>query len=260
MTDVGAHPSPHQRGRRDRIALMASVVGPLAVAAALIPWRETASRTDAALVLVLVVVAVAANGYRLAGLLAALSAAVWFDFFLTRPYQRLAITDPADIRTTVLLLLVGLSVTEIAVWGRRQHAELDRREGYEAGIRDAAGSLAAEASPTATIDAISVQLTQLLHLTSCRFDFGTGILGGRQARLRLDGEVESGGAVVDVERVGLPTDQEIELLVTNGRRYQGRFLMTAGPDARPSLAQRLVAVALAERAGAVLVASSATDR
>ena len=33
-------------------------------------------------------VAVAANGYRLAGVLAALSAAVWFDFFLTQPYQR----------------------------------------------------------------------------------------------------------------------------------------------------------------------------
>jgi K+-sensing histidine kinase KdpD len=42
---------------------------------------------DAALVLVVVIVAVAANGHRLAGLLAALSAAAWFDFFLTAPHR-----------------------------------------------------------------------------------------------------------------------------------------------------------------------------
>ena len=35
--------------------------------------------------MILVVVAVAANGYGLAGILAAISAAAWFDFFLTRP-------------------------------------------------------------------------------------------------------------------------------------------------------------------------------
>ncbi len=258
--EVGSSPSAHGRERRDRIALVASVLAPLVVAVALVPWRGTVSRTDAALVLVLVVVAVAANGYRLAGLLAALSAAVWFDFFLTRPYQRVTITDPADIRTTVLLLLVGLSVTEIAVWGRRQHAELDRREGYEAGIRDAARSLAAETSPTATIDAITAQLTQLLHLQSCRFDYGTGIVGGRHARLGADGEVEIGGTIVDVDHLGLPSDQEIELLVANGASYRGRFLMTAAPGSHPSLAQRLVAVALAERTGAALIGNPSPER
>jgi K+-sensing histidine kinase KdpD len=50
-----------------------------------VPFRASFPNTDAALALLLVVVAVAANGYRLAGYLAALAAAVWFDFFLTRP-------------------------------------------------------------------------------------------------------------------------------------------------------------------------------
>jgi K+-sensing histidine kinase KdpD len=45
-----------------------------------------------ALVMILVVVAVAANGYRLAGYLAALSVAGWFDFFLTQPYETFSIT------------------------------------------------------------------------------------------------------------------------------------------------------------------------
>ena len=97
-----------QLGRltRDRVALVAAAAGPLAVAATLTPWRGSPMRTDAALVLVLVVVAVAADGYRIAGLIAAVSAGVWFDVLLTKPYGRLTITDPADVRTTVLLLLV----------------------------------------------------------------------------------------------------------------------------------------------------------
>lgn len=52
-----------QRDRltRDRVALAAALASPLLVAAAPTPWRGSPMRTDAALVLVLVVVAVAAN-------------------------------------------------------------------------------------------------------------------------------------------------------------------------------------------------------
>jgi K+-sensing histidine kinase KdpD len=53
-------------------------------------------------VLVLWVVAAASTGVRLAGVLAALSSAVWFDFFLTAPYLTFVIIDRADIETTVL--------------------------------------------------------------------------------------------------------------------------------------------------------------
>ena len=54
--------------------------------------------------------------------MAALSSAVWFDFFLTEPYNRLTISDQADIETAALLVLVGIAVTEVALWGRRQQA------------------------------------------------------------------------------------------------------------------------------------------
>ena len=59
---------------------------------------------------------------RLAGVLCALSAGVWFDFFLTEPYNRFTIDDRADAETTVLLLLVGVAVTELCARGRRQAA------------------------------------------------------------------------------------------------------------------------------------------
>jgi K+-sensing histidine kinase KdpD len=70
---------------RDRLAVFVALAAPLLLTVILVPFRADFPNTDAALALLLVVVAVAANGYRLAGYLAALSAAVWFDFFLTRP-------------------------------------------------------------------------------------------------------------------------------------------------------------------------------
>jgi K+-sensing histidine kinase KdpD len=129
---------------RDRLAVLAGVAAPLALAAVLVPFRAGFPNTDAALAMV-VVVAVAANGDRLAGVLAAVSTAVWFDFFLTQPYERFTITRRTDIETTVLLLVIGAAVTEIAVWGRRHYAIANRRAGYLDGINNAARAVAAAA-------------------------------------------------------------------------------------------------------------------
>src|SRR5690349_22630411 len=151
---------------RDRLALLAALAAPLALAAILVPFRASFPNTDAALALLLVVVAVAANGYRLAGFLAAASAAAWFDFFLTRPYERFTIAHRTDIGTTVLLLVIGVAVTELAVWGRRQHAAASRRAGYLDGINAAAQAVASGASPSALIEQVASQLTRVLSLES----------------------------------------------------------------------------------------------
>ena len=241
-----------RRWTRDRVALAAAVLGPPALAGVLAPFRASFANADAALVLVLIVVAVAANGYRLAGVLAALSAGVWFDFFLTAPYETFVINDRTDIETTVLLLLVGSAVTELAVWGRRQQAEAGRQAGYFAGIQDAADAVASGTSPTVVIDQVCDQLTRIFGLRRCRFDYGRGVVGGDHPRLRPDGQVAWRGGVYDVDRDGLPSDREIELLLSGGGGYRGAFLLSANPDSHPSLAQRLVAVALADRAGAAL--------
>jgi K+-sensing histidine kinase KdpD len=122
------------KARRDLLAVVAAIVAPLALMAILVPFRTSFPNTDAALALMLVVVAVAATGFRLAGILAAVSAAIWFDFFLTRPYERFTITRTADLETTVLILVIGVAVTELAVWGRRQHLAASRRAGYLAAL------------------------------------------------------------------------------------------------------------------------------
>ncbi len=152
--------------------MLAGLAAPLALTAILVPFRTSFPNTDAALALLLVVVAVAANGYRLAGVLAALSTAVWFDFFLTRPYERFSITRRTDIETTVLLLVIGVAVTELAVWGRREHAAASRRAGYLDGISAAAQAVRARGSASELIEQVSRQLTELLSLRTCRFQYG----------------------------------------------------------------------------------------
>jgi len=244
---------------RDRLAVLAAMVVPLALAAILVPFRSSIPNTDAALVLVLVVVAVAANGYRLAGILAAVSVAVWFDFFLTQPYERFSITRRDDIETTVLLLVIGIAVTEIAVWGRRQHMAASRRAGYLEGINSAAQAVAAEGSASALTEQVTGQLTQLLSLRSCRFQHGVAGVG-RPARLRHDGSVTIGQRAWDVDAEGFPTGYDTELLVESGGLLQGRFLMTPAPDTRPTLEQRLLAVALADQVGAALATSHPVDQ
>src|SRR5258708_7141648 len=95
---------------------------PLADCAVLTLFRDSIANTNAALGLVLLIVAAACTGIRSAGFLAALSSAASFDFFLTEPYNRFTITDRTDLETAVLLVLVGAAVTEVALWGRRQQA------------------------------------------------------------------------------------------------------------------------------------------
>jgi len=157
---------------RDRVAILAALVGPLLISVVLVPFRDSFANTDAALVLVVVIVAIAANGYRLAGVLAAVSAAVWFDFFLAVPYERFAITRRADIETAVLLLVVGIGVSELAVWGRRQHALARERAGYLTGIHAAAEAVATRGSATSLIERVRDQLILVLDLRECHFEYG----------------------------------------------------------------------------------------
>jgi len=236
---------------RDRAAVLAGLAAPLALAVVLVPFRGSLPNTDAALALVLVVVAVAAAGHRLAGIVAAASAAAWFDFFLTGPYERFTITRRPDIETTVLILAVGIAVTEIAVRGRRQHAAAARRAGYLDGISAAARAVATGTEPQLLIDQVCGQLTGLLGLTACRFQDGAAGIGS-PPRLLRDGRIVTAGQTWDAEHAGLPPGRDTELLAEAGGVLMGRFLLTPGLRARLTLEHRLVAIGLADQAAAAL--------
>jgi len=250
----GTGPRPLRWLSPENAAICAGVALPLALAAILVPFRTNFANTDAALAMILLVVAVAAAGNRTAGYVAAVSGAAWFDFFLTRPYEQFAINRATDIETTILLLVIGVAVTEIAVWGRRQYAAASRRAGYLEGINDAARAVATGDSPSALIDQIADSLAQLLSLRSCQFQYGVAGLG-RPARLLHDGEVVLNGQPFDLRSADLPAGTSLELLVESGGRLQGRFLMQPAPGFRPGREQLLVAASLADQAGAALAAS-----
>src|ERR1700691_1403422 len=99
--------------RRDSLANICGVVVPLGVSASLVPARASLVGTAAALILVAVIATIAILGNRFAGVLASASSALWFDFLLTRPYERFAISHRADVETTVSLFVVRLIVTEL---------------------------------------------------------------------------------------------------------------------------------------------------
>ena len=100
---------------------------------------------------------------------------------------------------------------------------------------------------------------QLLSLRTCVFQYGVAGLG-RPARLHRDGSVTFGQRRWAAGGEGFPAGTEVELLVEGGGIFQGRFLMTPAPGARPALERRLLAVAFADQAGAALASSHPVDQ
>jgi K+-sensing histidine kinase KdpD len=88
--------------------MLLAVACPIAVVAALVPVRDHVENTNLALGLVVVVLLVAVIAGRRAGIIAALSASVAFDFVLTRPFYSLRITSSNDLQTTALLDVIGV--------------------------------------------------------------------------------------------------------------------------------------------------------
>ena len=234
-------------------ARIGAVALPLATCAILSTVRDSVTAATAVLVLVLWVVAAAATGDRVAGLLAALSGGVWFDFFLTKPYHRFTIDDSDDVEAVVLLVVIGLAVTEIALWGRRQQARAARRSGYLEGVLVTAQVVSEGGTPTpALVEVVARQITDVLGADGCRFVAGP-VHDARIAILDHDGVVTRGDHPVDVDRRGLPSDEYLAIPVRRGSRIVGHFEVTATTRvAYPSREQRRVAVLLADQVAAAV--------
>lgn len=245
---------PHRLPQWRPLILGVAVVAPLVTCAALGLVRDHVAAASAVLVLVLWVVAAAATGDRVAGVLAALSGAVWFDFFLTAPYLRFTIEDSDDIEATVLLVLIGLAVTEIALWGYRQQAVAARRSGYLDGVVGTARAVADGATPAAAvIDLAADQILRVLDADECRYVSGP-VQDARVATIDHDGVVTRNGRATNTERNGLPTDEYVAVPVLRGRDTLGHFLVTATSHvARPTREQRRVAVLLADQVATAII-------
>ena len=222
-----------------------AVVLPFLVALGLAALGDTLTTATSVLVLVLVVVGVGAAGDRVAGVLAAVSSGLWFDFFLTEPTGQFAIKDPDDVEVVVLLVAVGVAVTEIALWGLRQQARAARRAGYLDGVLESADLAARGGVATAQARRrVADRIAEVLDVDHCRFvPDAVPPLGA--AALHRDGSVQRGGVAVDVDREGMPADVETCLAAPAGG---GHVRITASTRvARPTREQRRVAVLLADQ-------------
>lgn len=228
----------------------AVVVGPL-VAGLLTPFRPPLDGSHVALALVLVVAGVSALGLRGAGIAAAVTTGLAFDFFWTQPYGSLTIGNAGDIATVLLLVVVGAAIEQLSWWGRRQHADAARRQGYLSSLREVAVSGPGDGDTH--LAAVCTALTTILDADRCTFDLGAG---DASTTLQPDGTVVRDGRVLPVDRDGLPTDDSLTLPVTTDLGEPAHFTVTAASHvARPSVEQRHVAALLAalsaSRLGAV---------
>ncbi|MFD9633557.1 hypothetical protein [Streptomyces violascens] len=89
----------------------------------------------------------------------------------------------------------------------------------------------------------------MLGLDGCRFEYGT--LLGYPPQLGQDGEVTTARGRWSLERRGWPQG-ETELRVFGNGHYYGRFMLRPGHTGVVPLQARLVAVTLADQAGAAL--------
>jgi K+-sensing histidine kinase KdpD len=232
------------------LACSVALLAPLALAAAWIPVRSRLPNTDLALVLVLAVGAVGAFGRRWAVVVAAVSAAFWFEFFDTVPFERLAIARSPDVETTLVLAAAGAVVGELGLRTVRHRRALRLESEELSSVRAAAQLIASGEELVVVVDAVARELTRLLALDRCRFEASDR--DAPRATVTRDGRIAWGGRL---HRVG---DRRLVagLEVVAQQQVLGRFVLEAGRRARLGRDRLLVAVTLADQAGAAFLAQA----
>jgi K+-sensing histidine kinase KdpD len=243
-----------QRDARTPIGLAFGGALPIVAAAALVGVRGHISNTNVALALTVTVVAAGALFGRGAGVMAAVTAALSFNFFHTRPYLSLRINSGDDIETTFLLLVVGLASGHLA-WRARVAAErLAGGRSELARIRRLADQVARGFETTDVIMAARAELFDMLALQDCRFEAVPFTDRLDLPRLERDGTIarmhyraERNGVL----ELDLPAEGLVLPVLARGQLV-GRLVLDPAPGAAASLEERIVAIALADQVGASL--------
>jgi Domain of unknown function (DUF4118) len=228
---------------------LCGILLPFGVSAILIPARRSLADTAAALILVAVIAGVAILGTRVAGILASVSAGIWFDFFLTRPYERFAISHRSDLETTISLFVVGLIVTELAARSRHHRVVASEEADYVDLIYEIGEMVALGEKAAVVTERAREELSELLGLRSCRYE--SGAPQPHRPTVMSDGRVVHGGAIWGISTLGLP-GPEVDLPVNFGGRTLGRFVLVPTPGAPVQPHRTIVAVAIAGYVGASL--------
>jgi hypothetical protein len=230
--------------------LVAAVGGlsSIAVGAVLVGVRGEIANANVALILMATVVVAATFGGRRAGLVAAVTATLSFDFFHTQPYLSLTIDSANDVETATVLLLTGLLVGGLA--GRRRAAQAEAAVSHQEirRLHRVADLIAHGAQPAEVLFACERELTALLTLEHCEFEAGAA---SDLPRLERNGIVTGGNLRFVHGDFALP-GPAVDLPVLHRGQRVGGFVLRPDPDVGVSLEQRVVAVAIADQVGAAL--------
>ena len=241
--------------RRSATVVAVSILAPLVVSGVLLVFRDQLFTPNAALILVLAVLAAAIVGGRAGGALSAIVAALCFDYFFTHPYYSFAINRRHDVETTVILLAVGLVVGEIVTRARRfgRLAEMRGREVDQ--MRRVAELAAGSGTDGRLITIVEREVVELLGARGARFErppYATVLprLGHGVVTIPPSGDA---GA----DR-GFGPRNEVEIPVSGGGHELGRLVLvlprdTSGADLPAE--DRALAIALVDQLGSVLAAA-----
>jgi hypothetical protein len=231
-------------------------LGSIAISVLLVPLRSHIDNANLALILVFVVVCAAIVGGRTAGAVAAITATLSFDFFLTRPFVSMRIDSADDIETALILLAVGLVVGEVASRGRRSRRDRERAADAIARVHRVAERVATGAPLDEVARTVKAELAALLRLNDCWLELPP--FQWPLPRLERAGTIQAdehrwfeGGFAIPEFGVQLP--------VVGGGHEVARLVLIGDRDVAVTIDERVIAVALADQLGSAFAVASEAD-
>lgn len=232
------------RRHRTRVALATALLAPFGAAAGFVPFRTSFTNVGAALAFVALIEGLAIWGRRPGGYVATVSSALWFDFFLSPPYERFTISHRPDLETTisvVVVVVVGVIVTELAARSRRHLERAGTESARVTMLAVAASAMAGTPKFDEVLAHAAQSLVDVLHLRSCHFE--ADVSGPPHAQILADGSVVHVGMKWPANEFGIP-GPEAEIDCEWRGEKLGRFLLNPTPGEAVTREDRVAAVAL----------------
>ncbi|MGB8858257.1 MAG: DUF4118 domain-containing protein [Ilumatobacteraceae bacterium] len=214
------------------------------LAAAMVPLRDQLGSANAALVLVLVVVAAATVGGRTAGAITALTSSLAFNFCFTKPYLTLRVNSAKDILTVLLILGVGLAVGELGVARSRQSATRRSHLRSMRSLEQIGALVTTGADAGAVWPSVRDALVESLTLSSARFEAGSPTL--LLPVLERDGRIDIADKHYFGDGFALPPLGAVVNVEADGQ-HLGQIVLEPNPNVGVTREQRRAAVAIADQ-------------
>jgi hypothetical protein len=204
------------------------------------------------LVLLVAVGGIGTLGRRSAVLLGAVSAALWFEFFDTAPFERLGIARNPDIETTLVLAVAAVMVGELALRVTR-HRGYERDESEKlSSMRSAAELVASGEELVAVIGSVVGELIRLLDLAECTFESTES--DPPLPVLNRQGDLVAVNHPIPMAPIGEPLRAELPVIVLG--EPIGHFVLQFDLKHPPKRDRVLVAMTLADNVAAAFLAQA----